>query len=167
MKSLQDLFLSQLADMYDAEQRIVRALPKLSRAATCGKLQAAFENHLRETEGHVSKLEQVFESIGQKPTSQKCKATVGLLDEGEEMASDFKDTPAINAALVAAGQKVEHYEIASYGCLREWAQLLGYDEAVSLIEEILEEEKTADETLTELAHAKNEEARVEVTGTST
>ena len=166
MKSLQDLFLSQLSDMYDAEQRIVRALPKMSNAATCSKLQAAFENHLRETEGHVSKLEQVFESIGEKPKSQKCKATVGLLDEGDEMASDFKGSPAINAALVAAGQKVEHYEIATYGCLREWAQLLGHDEAVGLIEEILEEEKAADETLTELAHAKNEEARTEVAGSS-
>lgn len=162
MKILQDLFLDQLSDMYDAEQRIVRALPKMVKAATCSKLQAAFENHLRETEGHVTKLEQAFASIGQDAEGQKCKATVGILDEGDEMASDFKGSPAINAALIAAGQKVEHYEIATYGCLHEWAQLLGYDEAAGLLEEILEEEKAADETLTDLAReGKNEEARVE------
>lgn len=147
--------------MYDAEQRIVRALPKMVKAATCSKLQAAFESHLRETEGHVTKLEQAFESIGEKAEAQKCKATVGILDEGDEMASDFKGSPAINAALIAAGQKVEHYEIATYGCLHEWAQVLGYDDAAALIEEILEQEKAADEKLTELAQEKNEQALTE------
>jgi ferritin-like metal-binding protein YciE len=162
MKTLQDLFLDQLSDMYDAEQRIVRALPKMAKAATCAKLQTALQDHLRETEGQITKLEQAFESVGHKPEAQKCKATVGILDEGDEMASDFKGSPAINAAVIAACQKVEHYEIATYGCLREWAQTLGYDEAAGLIEEILEEEKAADDTLTDLAHAKNEEARAEV-----
>jgi ferritin-like metal-binding protein YciE len=159
MKTLQDLFLNQLCDMYDAEQRIVRALPKLIKVSTCTKLQSALENHLRETEGQIIKLERAFESIGEKPKAIKCKATVGLLDEGDEMASDFKNTPVINSAVIAAGQKVEHYEIATYGCLREWARLLGHDEATALIEEILEEEKTANETINELAlSGKNEEA---------
>ncbi len=166
MKTLQDLFLDQLADMYDAEQRILRALPKMAKNATCPKLRAAFEKHLKETEGHTTKLEQAFASIGQDANSQKCKATVGILDEGGEMASDFTGSPAVNAALIAAGQKVEHYEIATYGCLREWAQVLGYEEAARLIEEILEEEKAADEMLTELAHDKNEEGRAEAAAQS-
>ncbi len=162
MKTLQDLFLDQLADMYDAEHRILKALPKMIKAATCSKVQAALQDHLKETEGQVVKLERAFESVGKKAESQKCKATVGILDEGDEMASDFKGSPAINAAVIAACQKVEHYEIATYGCLREWAQLLGFDEAASLIEEILEEEKAADDTLTDLAReGKNEEARTE------
>jgi ferritin-like metal-binding protein YciE len=127
MTNLKDLFLDEVADMYDAEKRIVKALPKMAKAATCDKLKEAFESHLKETEGHVTKLEQVFEAFGQKAKGKTCKATVGLLEEGDEIASDFKGSPVINAALISAGQKVEHYEIASYGCLHEWAQKLGND----------------------------------------
>ena len=160
MKTLRDLFLDELADMYDSEQRIVRALPKMVKAATCTRLQAALKHHLKETEGHVTKLEQVFESIGEKAKGKKCEATVGLLKEGDEIAAEFKGSPAINAALISAGQKVEHYEIASYGCLHEWAGVLGHEEAAGLLHEILAEEKAADETLTELARSgDNEEAR--------
>ncbi len=159
MKTLQDLFLDELADMYDAEQRIVRALPRLAKAATCIDLQEAFEFHLKETEGHVSKLEQVFKEFGANPKRNKCEATLGLLDEGDEIAADFKGSPAVNAALISAAQKVEHYEMASYGCLHAWALLLGKHAAATVLEEILDEEKAADESLNELARSKsNQEA---------
>jgi ferritin-like metal-binding protein YciE len=159
MKTLKDLFLDELEDMYDAERRIVKALPKLAKAATCDDLKAAFQSHLKETEGHVKKLEEVFQSFDEKAKGKTCEATVGLLEEGDEIAADFKGSPAINAALISAAQKVEHYEMASYGCLHEWAGLLGNDEAARLLQEILGEEKTANETLTELARAgSNNEA---------
>ena len=159
-KTLKELFLGKLADIYDAEHRIVRALPKMVKAATCTRLQAALQKHLKETQGQITKLDQVFKSIGEKAKGKKCEATVGLLEEGDEIASEFKGSPAINAALISAGQKVEHYEIASYGCLHEWAGLLGHEKAAGLLEEILNQEKAANETLTELARTgNNEEAR--------
>jgi ferritin-like metal-binding protein YciE len=159
MKTLKDLFLNELADMYDAERRIVKALPKMAKAATCDELKAAIQSHLKETEGHVKKLEQLFQCFDVKAKGQTCEATVGLLAEGDEIAAEFKNSPAINAALIAAAQKVEHYEMASYGCLHEWAGLLGNPEAAGLLQEILEEEKAANESLTDLARAgKNQEA---------
>ena len=147
--------------MYDAEQRIVRGLPKMIKAATCPDLQAAFKKHLRETQGQVKSLEQVFKSIGEKPKGNKCEATVGLLEEADEIAADFKGSPAINAALIAAAQKVEHYEIASYGCLVEWAELLDYKKASVLLQETLAQEKNADEVLTEVARMGNNEGAME------
>jgi ferritin-like metal-binding protein YciE len=160
MKTLKDLFLSQLADMYDAENRIVNALPKLAKAATCKHLRDALLSHLKETEGHVRKVEQIFHCFDiEKPRSQKCHATVGLLEEGDEMASEFKGSPAINAALISAAQKVEHYETATYGCLIEWAKLLDNEEGASILEEILDQEKAANEKLNELATKRsNQEA---------
>ncbi len=159
MKTLQDLFLDELADMYDAERRIVKALPKMAKAATCSELKGAIEAHLEETQGHVTKLEQVFRAFDLKAKGKTCEATAGLLAEGDEIAADFKGSPAINAALISAAQKVEHYEMASYGCLHEWAGLLGNEEAAVLLEEILDEEKAANELLTQLARdGKNEEA---------
>lgn len=159
MKTLQNLFLDELADMYDAEQRIVRALPKMAKAATCTQLQTALQNHLRETKGHVTTIEKVFKSLGEKVRGHKCEATVGLLEEGDEIAAEFKGSPAINAALISAAQKVEHYEIATYGCLHEWAVLLGHYKVAGLLQEILNQEKGADETLTVLARSSsNEEA---------
>ena len=155
MKTLKELFLDELADMYDAEKRIVKALPKMAKAATCPDLKGAIQLHLKETEGHVRRLEQVFQTFGLKPKGKTCEATVGLLEEGDEIAADFKGSPAINAALIAAAQKVEHYEIASYGCLHEWAGLLGNDKAAGLLRQILDEEKAADEGLTGLARAGN------------
>jgi len=157
MKTLKNLFLDELADMYDAERRIVKALPKMAKAATCPDLKAALQSHLKETEGHVRKLEQVFQSFGEKARGQTCEATVGLLEEGDEIAADFKGSPALNAGLISAAQKVEHYEMASYGCLHEWAGLLGNQKAASLLEQILDEEKSANEKLTELARAGNNE----------
>jgi len=159
MKTLKDLFLDGLADMYDAEQRLVKALPKMAKAATCDDLKGAILSHLEETKGHVTKLEEVFECFDEKAKGKTCEATKGLLEEGDEIAAEFKGSPAINAALISAAQKVEHYEMASYGCLHEWAGLLGNDDAAGLLEEILEEEKAANESLTELARASsNEEA---------
>ena len=151
MKTLKDLFLAQVGDMYDAERRIVKALPKLAKAATCEKLKAALLAHLKETEGHVTKLEQVFSSLDQKAKGKTCKTTVALLEEGGDIVAEFKGSPALNAALISAAQKVEHHEIASYGALHEWAELLGNSNAAGLLEEILGEEKTANATLTKLA----------------
>ena len=151
MKILKDLFLDEVADMYDAERRIVKALPKLIKAATCEKLKVALQVHLKETEGHVTKLEQVFKSLDQKAKGKTCKTTVALLEEGGDIVAEFKGSPALNAALISAAQKVEHHEIASYGALHEWAELLDNSKAAGLLEEILGEEKTANATLTKLA----------------
>ena len=151
--------MDELADMYDAEHRIIKALPKMAKAATCPDLKKAIQSHLKETEGQVRKLNQVFKSFGVKAKGKTCEATVGLLEEGDEIATEFKGSPAINAALVSAAQKVEHYEIASYGCLHEWAEVLGNKEAAGLLKQILDEEKGANESLNELAHSSlNQEA---------
>ncbi len=165
MKTLIELFQSQLKDMYDAEKRIAKALPKMTKAATCKKLQAAFENHLLETEGHIENLEGVFECFGWSPKAVTCKATVGLLEEAETLISDFDGSIALNAALISAAQKVEHYEIASYGTLHAWALLLENESAAELISEILEEEKATNDILTDLALEKNQEAMGELYAT--
>jgi ferritin-like metal-binding protein YciE len=151
MKTLKDLFLDGIADMYDAERRIVKALPKLVKAATSEKLKAALLAHLKETEGHVTKLEQVFQSLDQKAKGNTCKTTVALLEEGGDIVAEFKGSPALDAALISAAQKVEHHEIAAYGALHAWAGLLGNREAASRLDEILGEEKAANAMLTKLA----------------
>jgi ferritin-like metal-binding protein YciE len=159
MKTLRELFMAELADMYDAEHRIAKALPRLAKAATSQDLKEAFMSHLKETEGHATKLEKVFEMFGETAKGKKCEGTVGLLEEGDEIATDFAGSPAINAALISAAQKVEHYEMASYGCLQEWAGLLGESKAATLLGNILEEEEGANAKLTELAEgSSNEEA---------
>jgi len=162
MNTLKDLFFNELADMYDSEHRIIKALPKLIKAATCSELQSALEHHLQETEGQVERLERVFAAFDEKPRAKKCPAIVGILEEGEEIVSENKKSPTINAAIISAAQKVEHYEIASYGCLHTWAGLLENPEAADLLQSILNEEKEADETLNELAISKNQEALEEV-----
>jgi ferritin-like metal-binding protein YciE len=163
MKTLEDLFLDSLADMYYAEGQLVKALPKMAKMATNEQLREAFESHLTETEGHVRKLEEVFAAFGKEPKSKKCKAILGIIDEAEEIASDNKKSPTINAALIYAGQKAEHYEIASYGGLRDWARALDNEEAADLIDEILDEEKAADSKLTDLAEEDcNSAAKVAV-----
>lgn len=156
--TLKSLFLEQLQDIYDAERQITEALPKLIEAATCNELKSALQDHLEETEEQITKVEEVFSAFRQKATPAKCEAMAGLLAEGEALVAKHKDSPTINAAIIAAAQRVEHYEIASYGCLKTWATLLGNEEAAQLLEEILDEEKGADLTLSELAEAKNEEA---------
>jgi ferritin-like metal-binding protein YciE len=151
MKTLEDLFLDSLADMYYAENQLTKALPKMASAATHAHLRTAFENHLAETEGHVQKLEAVFAAFGKEPKSKKCHAILGIISEADEIASENKKSPTINAALIFAGQKAEHYEIASYGGLRDWAKLLGNEDAANILEEILDEEKAADAKLSDLA----------------
>jgi ferritin-like metal-binding protein YciE len=160
--TLKSLFLEELEDMYDAEHRITKALPKLIEGATCNELKSALESHLTETEGQITKLEAVFKAFGEKPNAAKCEAMVGLLSEGETVLKKNKKSPSVNAAIISAGQKVEHYEIASYGCLKAWASILGNSEAARILEEILEEEKAADQKLNELSTSKNEEALEEV-----
>lgn len=152
-KTLNDLFLDELADMYNAEQQLVKALPKLAKIATCTRLQTAILAHLEETKGHVTKLESVFEIFGIDAKGKTCEATKGLLEECDEIAETFEGSPAINAALICAAQKVEHYEIATYGCLHEWAGLLGNSVAVGILETILDEEKASNKALTGLARA--------------
>jgi ferritin-like metal-binding protein YciE len=163
MKTMEDLFLDSVADMYYAEKQLVKALPKMAKAATDDDLRSAFESHLAETEGHMRKLEDVFAAFGQNPKSKKCRAILGIIDEAEEIISDNKKSPTINAALIFAGQKAEHYEIASYGGLRDWARGLGKPQAASVLDEILDEEKAADSKLSELAETGcNTGARTEV-----
>ncbi len=165
MQTLKTLFLAELADIYDAEKRIVKALPNMAKAATCKDLKAAFLGHLEETKGHVTKIEAVFACFDLKAKGETCEATVGLLEEGEAIAEEFKDSPAINAALIAAAQKVEHYEMATYGCLHEWAEVLGNKKAAGILKEILKEENKANLALNELAHTKsNAEANGEPVG---
>jgi ferritin-like metal-binding protein YciE len=158
MKTLENLFLDSLADMYYAENQLTKALPKMAKAATHEGLRTAFETHLIETEGHVQKLEQVFEAFGEKPKNKKCPAILGIIKEAEEIASENKKSPTINAALIFAGQKAEHYEIASYGGLRDWSKLLGNEDAANILDEILDEEKAADAKLSELAEEYCNEA---------
>ncbi len=162
MKTLQDLFFNELSDIYDAERRIAKALPKMAKAATSAPLKKAFEFHLKQTEGHARKVEEIFGCFDRKAKGKTCEATVGLLKEGEEMAASFEGSPAINAALIATAQKVEHYEMATYGCLHEWANLLGNKKAAALLQEILNEEGATNKELTALARASsNEDALAE------
>jgi ferritin-like metal-binding protein YciE len=158
MDNLHDLFLEQLKDIYDAEQRIVKALPKMAREASSEELSSAFEEHLAQTQEHVARLERVFRIVGESPSKKTCKATVGLLEEGEEIMKQDAPESVLDAGLIAAAQKVEHYEMATYGCLRDWAQLLGLSEASDVLQETLDEEGEADKKLTEIAQSLNVEA---------
>lgn len=152
-KDLNALFLHQLQDVYFAENAILKALPKMASTAQSGDLRKAFEIHLEETRGQVKRLDQVFKLLGETPTGVECKAILGILAEGDEVAKEFAGGPALDAGLVAAGQAVEHYEITRYGTLLAWAQQLGLSEAEGLIRETLDEEEAADERLTSLAKA--------------
>jgi ferritin-like metal-binding protein YciE len=150
---LQELFENELKDIYWAEKALTKALPKMIKNATSDELINALENHLKETEGHVQRCEQVFEAIGKKAEAKKCEAMAGLIKEAEEIMDDSEEGPMLDAGIISAGQKVEHYEIASYGTLRTFASTLGLDDAVDLLEQTLEEEKAADEKLTEVAQS--------------
>jgi ferritin-like metal-binding protein YciE len=153
-KGLEDLFLATLKDVYYAEKQILRALPKMAKAAESGELRQAFEKHRAETEGHVERLEEVFEAIGKKAQGKTCEAIQGIIDEGKEIMEDFAESEALDAGLIAAAQAVEHYEISRYGTLRTWAQELGLTEAAGLLEQTLAEEKKTDQALSELAEAR-------------
>jgi len=150
-KKLDDLFHDTLKDIYFAEKKILTALPKMAKAANSDDLKAAFEKHESETEGQIERLEQVFEEIGEKPQGKTCDAIMGILDEGKEIMEEYKQSPALDAGLLAAAQAVEHYEISRYGTLRAWAEELGHSQSAKLLQETLDEEKATDEALTELA----------------
>jgi ferritin-like metal-binding protein YciE len=164
-EALHKLFLDELADVLDAEQQLVKALPKMAEAAREESLRAAFESHLTETQEHVVRLQQVAESLGETPAKKKCKAMKGLLEEAKEILEENEGSDALDAAIIAAAQKVEHYEIATYGTLCAWARQMGHDDVLELLQLTLEEEKAADDTLTEIAESKaNPEAEDEPTG---
>ena len=152
-KTLNDLFLTTLKDVYYAEKAILRALPKMAKAAESGELKEAFLKHRDETAGHVERLEQVFDIFGKKASGKTCDAIKGIIEEGQEIMEDFEDSDALDAGLIAAGQAVEHYEISRYGTLRTWAQQLGMRDAAKLLDQTLAEEKKTDQLLTQLAEA--------------
>ena len=152
-KNLRELFHNTLKDIYFAEKKILSALPKMAKAAQAPELRAAFEKHERETDGHVERLEKVFTEIGQSPRGKTCDAILGIIEEGQEVIKEYKGTPALDAGLLAAAQAVEHYEISRYGTLRTWAEELGFDQSVKLLDATLAEEKKTDETLTQLAES--------------
>jgi ferritin-like metal-binding protein YciE len=159
IQSMEDLFLEQIEDLYDAEKRLVKALPKMAEASTSQSLRQAFQSHLMETEGHVSRLENVFRALGKNAKSQTCDAMKGLVSEGEDMISDTEPSSVRDAGLIASANRVEHYEIAAYGSARTFAEMLGMREAASLLEQTLQEEKKADQKLTQLAESMvNDEA---------
>jgi ferritin-like metal-binding protein YciE len=149
MSGLRDTFLEELKDIYDAEKQLLKALPKMAKAAEHEELKAALESHLEETENQIQRLEEVFELFGQPAKGKKCKAMQGLIEEGQDLISEDEG----DAALICAAQKVEHYEIASYGSLRTWAEMLDESQAADLLQETLDEEKAADEKLTEIAES--------------
>jgi ferritin-like metal-binding protein YciE len=152
-KDLNDLFLDTLKDIYFAEKQILKALPKMAKAASSDKLRAAFEKHEGETEAQVGRLEQIFEMIDKPARGKTCEAIQGLLDEGKEIMEEYKGCEALDAGMLAAAQSVEHYEISRYGTLKQWAQQLGMKKAVRLLDETLQEERKTDEALTSLAEA--------------
>ena len=156
--SLRQLYVDELRDLYNAETQLVKALPKMAKASSNDQLREGFEEHLRQTSEHVSRLEKIFAMFDEKPTGKKCLGMEGLVKEGAEtMQEQYTDT-VMDAALIGAAQRVEHYEIAAYGTARAFAELLGEDEQVSLLEETLQEEKETDEKLTQLAEDINAEA---------
>jgi ferritin-like metal-binding protein YciE len=159
IESMEDLFLEQIEDLYDAEKRLVKALPKMAEAVTSQSLRQALQSHLMETEGHVSRLENVFRILGKSAKGQTCDAMKGLISKGEDMISDTDASSLRDAGVIACANRVEHYEIAAYGSARTFAQTLGLREAATLLEQTLQEEKAADQKLTQLAESMvNEEA---------
>jgi ferritin-like metal-binding protein YciE len=152
-KDLNDLFLDTLKDIYYAEKQILKALPKMAKAATSDKLRAAFEKHQAETDEHVVRLEKIFEMIDKPARGKTCDAIQGILDEGKEIMEEYKGAEALDAGMLAAAQAVEHYEISRYGTLKQWAIQLGMKDAVPLLNETLQEERKTDEALTSLAEA--------------
>lgn len=150
-KTLEDLFYDTLKDIYYAERKILKALPKMARAATDENLKDAFDKHLEQTEGHVGRLQQCFEILGKRAQGKTCEAIEGIIAEGEEIIQEFSGTPALDAGLISSAQAVEHYEITRYGTLKRWAETLGYSEVAQLLDQTLQEEGQTDKDLTKLA----------------
>lgn len=170
LDSLRTLWIEELRDLYNAENQLVKALPKMAKKASNPELREAFENHLEETRNHVERLEEIFSRLGKKPTGKTCQAMKGLIEEGSELMQENGPGSVIDAGIIAAAQKVEHYEIAGYGTVRTWASLLDESEAEDLLQETLDEEGAADETLNEIAESivneEAEDAEEEVMATS-
>jgi ferritin-like metal-binding protein YciE len=162
LDSLDKLFLEELKDVYNAEKQIVRALPRMAKAAESRELQQAFTQHLAETQGHVERLERIFKGLDQAVRGKKCKGMEGLLEEGKEILEQEGEGAVIDAALIAAAQRVEHYEMAAYGCLRTYAQLLGYSDAEKLLQQTLNEEEAADRKLTQIGEGGVNQAAASV-----
>ena len=159
-KTLEDLFHDTLKDIYYAERKILKTLPKMKRAAQSEELKAAFEKHQMETEGQIERLQQVFELMGKRPQGKTCDAIEGIVAEGEEIIAEYKDTPALDAGLISSAQAVEHYEMTRYGTLKRWATELGMTEAAALLDATLQEETKTDSDLTKLADASvNDKAK--------
>jgi ferritin-like metal-binding protein YciE len=157
--TLHDAFIDELRDAYDAEKQLVKALPKMAKAASSDELRSAFESHLEETKGHVERLEQVFESIEEKVRGKHCDGMAGIIEEGKSVMEENFDEATMDACLIAAAQRAEHYEMAAYGTLVAWAKGMGHGDAEGLLQEILDEEKAADEKLTTIAESGvNQEA---------
>ncbi len=156
--SLRELYVNELKDLYNAETQLVKALPKMAKASSNAELRQGFEEHLRQTSEHVSRLEQIFEMLGEKASGKKCLGMEGLVKEGAETMSEDYEDAVMDAAIIGAAQRVEHYEIAGYGTARAFAELLGENEHISLLEQTLQEEKETDEKLTQLAEQINSEA---------
>jgi ferritin-like metal-binding protein YciE len=153
MESLQDLYVDQLKDLYNAENQLIKALPKMAQAATAPELQKAFKEHLEQTKGHAARIEQIFEKLGSSPKGKKCKAMEGLIEEGKEQINEDAVPEVMDAGLIAAAQRVEHYEIAGYGCVRAYAKLLGDEAGARLLDQTLQEEGDTDKKLTKLAES--------------
>src|ERR1700722_18004266 len=165
--ALRELYVDELRDIYSAENQLVKALPKMAKAANSSELRSGFEEHLEQTKGHVQRLEKIFAEMGEKPTGKKCKGMEGLIDEGKEMIEEAElEDEALDAGLISAAQRVEHYEIGADGCVRPYGKLLGEPEAASLLEQTLAEEKDTDQKLTKLTEKINVEAEAESKGTS-
>lgn len=162
--AMRELYVAELRDLYNAETQLTKALPKMAKAASSPELRQAFEEHLRQTSEQVSRLEQIFEMLEEKPTGKKCLGMEGLVKEGAETMKEDYEGHVMDAAIIGAAQRVEHYEIAGYGTVREFAELLGEDEHVPLLEQTLEEEKETDEKLTQLAEQINTQAQEEAEG---
>ena len=161
--SLRKLYVEELKDLYSAEKQLVQALPKMAKKASNEQLRRAFEEHLQVTQGQVERLERIFQSLDKAARGKKCKAMEGLIEEGKEMMGEDMEPDVMDAALIAVAQKVEHYEIASYGTVRTWAELIGDSEAAKLLQQTLDEEGEADKKLTQLAETTiNVEANAEV-----
>ena len=151
MESLQDLFIHDLKDLYSAEMQLTKALPKMAKAASEPALKQAFQTHLKETEGQIKRLEQIFEELDESPKGKKCKAMEGLIEEGKELMEEDAEPEVLDAGLIGAAQKVEHYEIAGYGTVRTYAQMLGNEQAARLLQQTLDEEGATDKKLNQLA----------------
>jgi ferritin-like metal-binding protein YciE len=155
---LKELYIDELRDLYNAENQLVKALPKMAKAASSDELRQEFEEHLEQTQGHIQRLEKIFQALGESPKGKKCKGMEGLIEEGSEAMEEDYEGNVKDAALIGAAQRVEHYEIAGYGTVRSMAETLGEANHISLLEKTLEEEKEADEKLTELAQGINTQA---------